>query len=282
VELIRKVLESSLDTGELLGVSLCVPGIVDSDAREWVFSARWPRLRRLSLHDAERALGVRIHVRRQLDVLLEYAMLKEPALRTGGTLLFHWGYGIGAAFSMNGKVIGSSKGVFCQIGHVSIHPRSTKPCLCGRIGCLEADAALWALTPEIERTEGAVPESELDFVKMFNERPIASTEYFRNALFSVIHAVSHLQAILIPDRVIMYGPFLANEQVFRTLTTEVKQLSPPFVTENTSFELMDDSLGWHAAAGTISIFHQAYRVTLLRRGAQTAGQPISAALREFL
>jgi transcriptional regulator of PTS gene len=265
--LIQEVLGAVPDQSEVLGASLSFPGIVDSVERQWIFSARWPRLRHLSLHRMRGILGVEVVIRRQLDVLLEYAMMRDPRLRIGNTLLFHWGFGIGGAFASNGSVIRSSTGVFCQIGHVSFHPRSIRPCICGRIGCLETDAALWALAPEIERSYGAIPENEVDFVEFFASRPVASMECFRHALTSVAHALSHLQAILVPDRVLMYGPFLQNIEVFHSLTDEMRRLSPPFVAEKTVIEAMNPALSWHASGGTVSLFRDAYHAHLVTRSA---------------
>ena len=135
----------------ILGISFSVPGIVDSARRTWVFSARWPKMRNLGLAQLGARLGIEVSIRRQLDVRLNYEMVRKPELRSGNTLLFYWGYGIGGAFASQGEIVSSQTGVFCQIGHIAIDPDSVKPFLCGRLGCLETEAAYWALQPEIAR-----------------------------------------------------------------------------------------------------------------------------------
>jgi len=261
-DLIKNVLASVQSGSEVLAVSLSIAGIVNSATKEWIFSARWPKLRHLSLRRMQEALGVDIVVKRQLDIQLEYAMLRDRRLRSGNTLLFHWGYGIGGAFSRNGIVVTSQTGTFCQIGHVSVYPESTKPCNCGRIGCLEADAALWALAPEMARTHGPAPQNELELVEFLSTHPVTTTAYFRKALKSVAYALSDLLAILVPDRVLMYGPFLQNGDVFASLTEEVKNLSPPFVAESTVFEAVT-AMSWDAPGSTVAFFRNAYQSRLV-------------------
>jgi transcriptional regulator of PTS gene len=261
-DLVTSVLSTVHGESEVLAVSLSIPGLVNSATKEWIFSARWPKLRHLSLRKMQEALQVDLVVKRQLDVQLEYAMLRDRRLRNGNTLLFHWGYGIGGAFARNGSVVTSHSGVFCQIGHVSIYPESTKPCICGRVGCLEADAALWALAPEMARAHGPAPQNELELVEFLSTHPVSATSYFRQARKSVAHALSHLLAVLVPDRVLMYGPFLQKKEVFASLTEEVRNLSPPFVAESTVFEAVT-AMSWDAPGSTIDFFRAAYQSRLV-------------------
>ncbi|UCF97495.1 MAG: ROK family protein [Spirochaetaceae bacterium] len=262
-DLVNTVLSNVQRGSEVLAVSLSVAGIVNSATKEWIFSARWPRLRHLSLKRMQEILKVNIVVKRQLDVQLEYAMLRDRRLRDGNTLLFHWGYGIGGAFARNGSVVTSHTGVFCQIGHVSVYPESAKTCICGRTGCLEADAALWALAPEMARTHGPAPQNELELVEFLSTHPVSTTGYFRHALKSVAQALSHLLAILVPDRVLMYGPFLQNRDVAASLTAEVRNLSPPFVAESTVFETVPRAMSWNAPGSTLAYFRHAYESRLV-------------------
>jgi transcriptional regulator of PTS gene len=264
VLLIKQLITEEKYSENLLGVSLSVPGIVNSIEKEWIFSARWPRLRNLSLNNIQNQLGISIDIRRQLDVQLECNMIKEPEYMKGNVLLFHWGYGIGGAFASGGSIIGSSTGVFCQIGHVSVDPHSIKPCICGRLGCLEADAALWALAPEIERTYGQKLEDEVDCINFLASHSIADEIYFKNALTSVVHALCRLIAILVPDNILMYGAFLENDEIFNSLISKTKQLSPPFVAETTQIRRISIGSSWDPRGITAPLFHKAYSEHLVK------------------
>ena len=238
----------------ILGVSLSVPGIVDSVHKTWVFAARWPKMRNLVLADVQERLGIEVSIRRQLDVRLNYEMVRKPALKSGNTLLFYWGYGIGGAFASHGEIIGSQTGVFCQIGHIAINPDSVKPCLCGRLGCLESEAAYWALQPDIARLySDIVDNNEYQAASFLRDHAILDQEFFKKAQKSVAYALSYLQAILVPDRVLLSGMFLENPTVQDSLVKRMRQLSPPFVADMAKIEFIEVSNAWNA--GAIAFFH---------------------------
>jgi transcriptional regulator of PTS gene len=97
---------------ELTGISLSLPGTVNLRQKSWISAARWPSLNNLKLNRLERSSPADISLCRFLDAELEYLLSIESGYRQGGTLLFHWGYGIGSAFAINGKVMRSTLGRF--------------------------------------------------------------------------------------------------------------------------------------------------------------------------
>jgi predicted NBD/HSP70 family sugar kinase len=243
----------------ILGISFSVPGIVDSRHKIWVFSARWSKMRNLALADLQDKLGIEVSIRRQLDVRLNYELIKNPALRTGNTLLFYWGYGIGGAFASQGEIVSSQTGVFCQIGHIAINPDSVKPCLCGQLGCLESEAAYWALQPEIARLySDIVDNNEFQAAGFLKEHTIFDQEFFKKAQKSVAYALSYLQAILVPDHVLLNGMFLENPTVQDSLVKRMRQLSPPFVADTARFEFIKTSHSWNAGAIAFFDFKRAF------------------------
>jgi len=243
----------------ILGISFSVPGIVDSIHKAWVFSSRWPNMRNLVLGDLQQKTGFKISIRRQLDVQLNYHMLSRPELRLGNTLLFHWGYGIGGAFASNGEIIGSQTGIFCQIGHIAINPDSTKPCICGKLGCLESEAAYWALQPEIARVYGDIVDiNENQAADFLKQHSIYDQLFFKKAQKHIAHALSYLQAILVPDHVLLYGLFLEDSPVQELLVKKIKQLSPPFVAESMKAEFIKISNSWNTSAIAFFDFKNAF------------------------
>lgn len=257
ISLVQKLYERNTLKGDMLGISLSVPGIVNSLKKTWIFSARWPWLRELSLGGIEHRLNMPISIRRQLDVQLSCSMIKDSSLTKGNVLLFHWGYGIGGSYATNGNIVKSNTGVFCQIGHVSVDPNSKKPCICGKIGCLETDAALWALEPEIERSHALKIEDELACRDFLKANSITDQVYFRQALNSVAHALSRLQAILVPDHILLYGAFIENDEVFDSLISKTKQLSPPFIAETIQFKRISMESLWDPRGITAGLFMEA-------------------------
>lgn len=256
--LINSLLSHIEDSESVLGITISVPGIVHSEKNEWIFSARWPRMRNLKLQDISRSLGIQIQIKRQLDVQLESNLIKNPELRKGNTLLFHWGYGIGGAYSIDGRIVGSSKGIYCQIGHIPVNIASMKPCICGKLGCLESEAALWAIAADIERTHNCKIEDEVSCRDFLDKNSIIDEDYFRNSLTSVAYALSNLQAILVPDRILVYGSFLDNSEIYSSLKKKVEQLGTPFIANAIDIRQINLSQVWDTRGITASLFHDAY------------------------
>jgi transcriptional regulator of PTS gene len=259
------------DESTILGISISVPGIVDSAHGTWVFSARWPKMRNLALAHLQDRFGIGVSIRRQLDVRLNYEMVRKPELRSGNTLLFYWGYGIGGAFASEGQIVGSHTGVFCQIGHIAINQDSVKPCLCGRLGCLETEAAYWALQPEIARLySDIVDNNEFQAAGFLREHAIFDQEFFRKAQKSVAYALSYLQAILVPDHVLLNGMFLENALVQDSLVKRMRQLSPPFVAEAAKIEFIGITDSWDPGAIAFFDFQKAFEAYIGRSDSGSA------------
>jgi len=75
---------------ELLGAAFSLVGTVNSVEKNWVSTARWPRIHNVRFKVLENDLGISLSIRRALDTELAFLLASTPALRTGGTVLFHW------------------------------------------------------------------------------------------------------------------------------------------------------------------------------------------------
>ncbi len=150
-DIVISLASKKAEGSQLIGIVATLPGTVNDTTGSWISSARWSKLDNLCLSSLTAEFGVPLVLHRSLDPELEFLLLKNPQYRKGGSLLFHWGYGIGSAFAFNGKVLKSSLGRFGEVGHWQVSPTSGKQCNCGFTGCLETEAALWAILEEIKK-----------------------------------------------------------------------------------------------------------------------------------
>jgi predicted NBD/HSP70 family sugar kinase len=201
----------------LLGLGLCLPGTVSGREQRWISAARWPRLDRLSLTTLAETAGTELYIQRALDAELEYLLVTHPEYRRGNTLLFHWGYGIGSAYAHRGRVLRSRLGRFGEIGHVRLPGSGEAACFCGAAGCLESAAALWALLPALRRRHPDTPEDEDRFGARLEAQRLAGLPEIRGAAEVVRRALHLLYQVLYPDRILLYGPFFQNDELFAAL-----------------------------------------------------------------
>lgn len=241
VHIIASVRGQAPADSSFVGVGLSFPGIVNSRSGRWVNSGRWANIRELDAADLERELGVPVHMFGMQAAELRYLLERRPELQRGGTLLFHWGYGIGAAYAFDGAVMSSTLGSFSEIGHVRMFPQSRKRCMCGDFGCLETKAALWALLPRIREAFPDAPEKETAFEHFYAGIEPLSLPGITAALDSVGLALESLYRILFPDRLLVFGPFTSHDEIAGKLARRFHRELPHYAPADVSLEMLQNA-----------------------------------------
>lgn len=218
---------------DVLGVGICVPGIVDRAAG-------------LSLH----AYGIwkeQVDIKQRMELLMGCPVIVENNVkafaegeliyglgRIGDDLLFvKWGPGVGSAIVIQNQVYEGKNHNAAEIGHYIIEPNGL-PCKCGRKGCLETRVSTRAIvekirsvysrdnTPKLyEYTEGHLDliteEAFTNWVEGTNSWWIMEDESVLKILNSSIErlarAVVNVITILAPEHTILFGFMLENEVI---------------------------------------------------------------------
>ncbi len=198
---------------DFAGVSIALSGVMDLRQSRWLVSARWPRIDGLDVAAALAPLAEPVLVLRQIDVELETRLEDSPP-RAGGTLLVHWGWGIGLAYAIDGRSFNGTGGPFGEIGHWRIASLTGHRCGCGNTGCLETGAALWALFPVLrQHWPELAPALEVDEAGLalhLRGRDIAALPEMVAAAELMAQALANLCRLLFPDTVLISGPLVAN------------------------------------------------------------------------
>ncbi|MBN3785953.1 ROK family protein [Burkholderia sp. Ac-20353] len=203
-----ELVEHTPETTDLAGASFSLPGLIDAENATWIFSSRWPQMRRLDLRKVLRKWNKPVFAYRNLDAELR-ARLMYDSTPSDRTLLVHWGYGIGAAFALKGVPIFGGAGGFGEIGHWRVSQSGAR-CRCGRTGCLETESALWAVGPKLLGSRFNPAADESATVLQLEEMDLSSSTVASNALDSFVLALGNLCRVLFPTRIIVSGPFVAN------------------------------------------------------------------------
>ena len=197
----------------LTGQVFALPGVLDRRSGTWLFSSRWPRMSALRVTEQMAVPGLPVHVMRNLDVELAARLTPETA-EDQGTLLLHWGFGIGAAYAIGHRVVNSDKGRFCEIGHWRIGARTGRHCICGDQDCLETVAALWALAPALRARWPDLPTDEARFGEAVQSLPLLDEPAICQGLEELARVLANLCRVLFPDRVVVTGPFTTHAGVW--------------------------------------------------------------------
>ncbi|MCK5342930.1 MAG: ROK family protein, partial [Candidatus Heimdallarchaeota archaeon] len=268
IDRIKKILKFLVnklpEKSQLIGIGTSLPGTVNGEKGRWISSARWPELSNISLTELISEFNVPLSLNRSLDPELEFLLFNNEKYRQGGTLLFHWGYGIGSAFASRGKILKSGIGRFGEVGHWQVIQDSGKQCSCGSIGCLETEAALWAILPEIKEYYPDAPGDEPEFTDFIRNNDIGNLEVIKRALGYVTVSLANLYKVFYPDRILLLGPFVEDSSIYNELKNGLLALIPEYARHSVNLDVVYGFQG--AVSGSIyHLFRDALRPLLRTR-----------------
>lgn len=193
-----------------VGLTFCLPGVLDIPRGTWIMSSRWLDIHDLRVREAFPGAPIPIWVVRNIDSELRARMVDEA---NENVLLLHWGYGIGMSYSEGGDPINSSFGRFGEIGHWGVRRGPATACRCGRNGCVETYCALWALWPELVRGWPDIAENEEAFLNQANRFPLLDNMKVRQSVSIMVDTLGDICRVLFPSKVLLSGSFFANDAI---------------------------------------------------------------------
>jgi predicted NBD/HSP70 family sugar kinase len=248
----------------VVGAGLSLVGTVDPSGLTWVNAARWPHLRGLDLRPLAARVGLPVRARRILDTALTL-LLESDAKAAGRTVaLLHWGFGIGAAVAYRGTLLGSSLGRFGEIGHLRTPGGAGRRCACGARGCLETEAALWALLPRLRERLGALPDGEHELAAALAAPGVAALPEVRGAVRAVQDGLVTLHRLFYPDEVLLAGPLAENPLVFRQLADGFAAGLPEYAVGRTTLTALPGGLSACRTRSAGPLLRDALRTGLRR------------------
>ncbi len=260
-------------TARFVGASVSLVGTVNPRTATWVSAARWPRLSDLDLSKASVRLGFPVALRKTNETELEYWLASNPDAAEKSVVLLHWGFGIGSAVSYRGELLASSIGRFGEIGHIRLGGVSgsrrgsgvAAACVCGSRGCLETQAALWALLPRLRARLGALPEDEGELAPILSDPRLLAVPIVRQALLAVQDALLVLHRIFYPDIVLLSGPLVENPVVFDRLAAGFKRSLPGYARGSVDLAVIPGGMDGCRRGGASPLFRDTLGKALRRR-----------------
>lgn len=263
IDLIEPLRQAKPLGSEFAGVGLSFFGNFNKIKQELIFSMRWPNIKYFSFKQLSDRLGCEVLISTSLEAKLNDLLMNEPQYRNGGTLLYHWGYGIGATYAMNGVVLESTPGYIMEAGHVAVDLNNEQVCRCGNIGCLETEAALWALLPKLAKDYDGVPENENEFRSYYLEHHLGQSEIIRHAAKAFALSLASLYQILHPERMILLSPFLMDEQIYGYVQQQFYLRTSPHTHDDAKFILLPPEFRGEIYGSTSPLFKKRFQKELI-------------------
>ncbi len=154
------LLAVGLVAGDVVGIGMGVPGMIDSKAGNVIYSNNlgWEDFDIGKTVEALTGLPVKIANDANVAALGE---VKFGAARAyDNAILLTLGTGVGGGIVVDGKLVEGNRSAGAELGHAVIH-MGGEQCTCGRKGCLEAYASATALIRDTKRAMVLHPESKM-------------------------------------------------------------------------------------------------------------------------
>ena len=199
----EKNTEKSIETDDILGIGMGVPGPITEDGRVlkcanlgWgIFSVA---------DEMSKLTGVeKVKVGNDANVAALGEQWRGGGRGFDNIVMVTLGTGVGGGIIMDGKILTGENGAAGEIGHITVNPKETLTCGCGCKGCLEQySAATGVIRMAKERLEASDKPSEL--------RKFAADEIGGKEVFDAYKAGDELAAEAVNEFAIYLGMGLGN------------------------------------------------------------------------
>ena len=195
--------EKSIETDDILGIGMGVPGPITEDGRVlkcanlgWgIFSVA---------DEMSKLTGVKkVKVGNDANVAALGEQWRGGGRGCDNIVMVTLGTGVGGGIIMNGKILTGENGAAGEIGHITVNPKETLTCGCGCKGCLEQySSATGVIRLAKERLEASDKPSEL--------RKFADDEIGGKEVFDAYKAGDELAAEAVDEFAAYLGMGLGN------------------------------------------------------------------------
>ena len=216
--LARQLLDAMPPGMSHAGTAVSLSGLIDLRRGQWLMASRWPRMRGLDIGAILSPIAGPVEICRNLDAELRARAAREPEQFAGGTVLLHWGWGIGLAYAVDGEPFAPA-GSFGEIGHWRLAALGERPCGCGNTACLETGAALWSLLPALRRHWPGLDQNEIRLARQLAGLDLLALPEIELAAQLLARALANACRLLFPARIAVSGPFSANPQLWARFDT---------------------------------------------------------------
>jgi predicted NBD/HSP70 family sugar kinase len=121
------------------------------------------------------------------------------------------GTGIGSGIVTGGRIYRGAQGAAGDIGHIQFNRQPAPLCRCGKIGCLEARAAGWAIARDL-RAERLEAETARDVVALVRAGEPRAIHLVRQSGRVIGEVVANVVSILNPSAIVIGGTLAAVEE----------------------------------------------------------------------
>ncbi|WP_425961041.1 ROK family protein [Rhizobium nepotum] len=151
----------------------------------------------------EQKFGVPVYAENDVNLLaLSDHRLRRPTVSE--MVFVKIGTGIGSGIITEGHLYRGAQGAAGDIGHIQFAREPAPLCRCGKVGCVEARAAGWAIAREL-REEGIEAQNARDITKLVRAGQPLAIHLVRESGRILGEVMTSLVSILNPEMIVIGG-----------------------------------------------------------------------------
>lgn len=202
LEVVAQLIEDFAEAHPVSAVGLGVLGVFDDEGGicRWSGNLQW---RDFPIRDLLQArLGIPVAAGHDIRTAGLAEARDGAAAGYGNSIFIAIGTGIAASLVIDGA-IRSSGGFAGEIGHVDVNGKF--PCVCGRVGCLEAASSALSISTAYNIAAGTKGVSAEAVAKLVGDDDEVATEIWNDAMQALARASEMLITILAPEAIVFGG-----------------------------------------------------------------------------
>ncbi|MQB04442.1 ROK family transcriptional regulator [Agrobacterium tumefaciens] len=217
-------------TGDVLGIGIGLPAPVDYANGRVVgpsVMVGWDNFE-IRRHLEER-FGVPVYAENDVN-LLALSDHRQRRTSVSEMVFVKVGTGIGSGIITEGRLYRGAQGAAGDIGHIQFAREPAPLCRCGKIGCVEARAAGWAIAREL-RKEGIEAHTARDVTRLVELGQPLAIHLVRESGRILGEVMTSLVSILNPQMIVIGGTLaIANDHLLAGIRELVYKRSLPLAT----------------------------------------------------
>lgn len=244
--------ESNNSQDSILGLGLCIPGIVDKKQGVSIHAyGIWEEQVQVKAYMQE-MMNCPVIVENNVKAFAEGELLYGFGKKEDNLLFVKWGPGVGSAMIIGNQLYEGHGYKAAEIGHYIIEPDGIL-CRCGRRGCLETRVSIGAIvgqlqeiyskeeTPRLYEMTGGNKEeiTEERFTGWIEEAcglpdilsDPAVSELLEHNIDRLARAVVNVMTMLAPDHTIIFGSMLDNAYIGQVFLKDCRKYDPSYTEE---------------------------------------------------
>ena len=217
-------------TGDVLGIGIGLPAPVDYANGRVVgpsVMVGWDNFE--IRHHLEEKFGVPVYAENDVN-LLALSDHRQRRAHVSEMVFVKVGTGIGSGIITEGRLYRGAQGAAGDIGHIQFAREPAPLCRCGKIGCVEARAAGWAIARELRR-EGVEAHTARDVTRLVELGQPLAIHLVRESGRILGEVMTSLVSILNPQTIVIGGTLaIANDHLLAGIRELVYKRSLPLAT----------------------------------------------------